>query len=298
MPQIEHDPIAAAAAMKTIRTLDLQRVTIDEILALLTPIFRGYAVQAPHFEPGITLFRLRICDKPTHIDALLYPPPHLTPLGRVNREGNPVMYCCTSREAPFFESHPTQGQTVAIARWITTAPLFVNHVGYAARTFNSLSSSRQQAGWGPQPASHLNEAVSEFLAEIFTRIVQDGSEYEYKLSVAIADKLFADEQFDGLLYPTIAMRANASNFALKLRYANMHLQFQRTEYARIEHVRDFAFDITWLDTATDLQADGKICWKGRLDQWVIKEPYGQLNFMAEKGEWVARDKFGQLVQPE
>jgi hypothetical protein len=298
MPQIEHDPIAAAVAMKTIRALDLQRATIDEIMALLTPIFRGYAVQAPHFEPGITLFRLRICDKPTHIDALLSPPAHLAPLGRVNREGNPVLYCCTSREAPFFESRPTQGQTVAIARWVTTTPLLVNHVGYAVRAFNSLLSSRQQAGWGPQAANHLNEAVSEFLAESFIRVVPRGSEYEYKLSVAIADKLFADEHFDGLLYPAIAMRANADNFALKLRYANKHIQFQRAEYARIERVRDFAFDITWLDTATALQADGTICWKGRLDRWVIKEPYGQLNFTAEKGEWIARDKSGELVQPE
>lgn len=208
------------------------------------------------------------------------------------------MYCCTSREVPFFESRPTEGQTVAIARWVTTAPLLVNHVGYADTTFKTLRSNRKQSSWGPKPIRHLNPAVSDFLAEAFSRIVPRSSEYEYKLSVAIAEKLFSDDIFDGLLYPTIAMRANADNFALKLRYASQHLQFQRAEFARIDQVRDFAFDITTLDTATKLAADGSICWKGRLDQWVIREPFGELSFTAQNGEWIARDKSGKIVEPE
>jgi RES domain len=298
MPYIAHDPVAATTAIAAIRALDLQSATIEEILDLLTPIFRGYLVEAPRFQPGITLFRSRICDKPSHISALLAPPPQITKLGRVNREGKLVLYCCTSREVPFFESRPVEGQTVAIVRWITTAPLLVNHVGYTEAAFSTLLSNRKQASWGPRAITQLNEPVSAFLAEVFTQIVPRGSEYKYKLSVAIAEKLFLDDKFDGLLYPTVAMRANADNFALKLRYAREHLQFERAEYARIDGVRDFAFDITVLDTATELSADGSICWKGRLDQWVIREPFGQLNFTAEDGQWIARDKFGKIVEPE
>jgi hypothetical protein len=298
MPLIDHDPAAANAAIASIRALELQGATIEEILDLLTPMFRGYRVEAPRFQPGITLFRSRICDKPSHISALLAPPPQITPMGRVNREGNPVLYCCTSRQVPFFESRPTEGQTVTIGRWVTTAPILVNHVGYTQRAFNALQSSRKQAAWGPEPVTHLNEAVSDFLAETFTTIIPRGSEYRYKLSVAIAEKLFLDDLFDGLIYPTVAMRANADNFALKLRYANEHTQFQRAEYARIEHVRDFAFDITVLDMATQLGADGSICWKGRLDRWVLNEPGGQLSFTAENGEWVARDTNGKIVQSD
>lgn len=284
--------------MEVIRGLQFEHTTIEKLLELLEPIFRGYAVEAPRFEPGITLFRSRICGKPANIKDLWAPPPHLTPLGRVNRVGSPVLYCCTSRDVPFFESRPREGETVAVARWITTAPLLVNHVGYSIATLKTLASVRQHAGWGPRPANHPNEAVSNFLAEIFTRIVPVGSEHEYKLSVAIAEKLFADDIFDGLLYPTVAMRANADNFALKLRYANDNLRFQKAEYARIERVRDFAFDITWLDTATELEEDGTIRWKGRLDQWEIKEPHGQLTFTRQGGDWIARNQAGEVVQPE
>ena len=109
MPQIKHDPDAAAGAMASIRALDIRGATIEEIQDLLTPIFRGYKVEAPHFQPGVTLFRSRVCDKPAHISDLLSPPSHITPLGRVNRQGSPVLYCCTSRNVPFFESRPEEG---------------------------------------------------------------------------------------------------------------------------------------------------------------------------------------------
>ena|ERR1700726_2798546 len=52
-PPIEHEPIAAAAAMETIRTLDLEHTTIEQLLELLEPIFIGYAVEAPRFDPTV-----------------------------------------------------------------------------------------------------------------------------------------------------------------------------------------------------------------------------------------------------
>ena len=78
MPHIAHDPVAATTAIAAIADLDLQSATIEEILDLLTPVFRGYLVKAPRFEAGIRLFRSRICDKPAHISALLAPPPQIT----------------------------------------------------------------------------------------------------------------------------------------------------------------------------------------------------------------------------
>jgi hypothetical protein len=278
--------------------LDLRLVGIEKIKELLLPVFRGYAVVAPKFEPGVTLFRSRICDKPTNIRELLYPPTAVTPLGRVNREGAPVLYCCSSREAPFFESRPQEKATIAIAQWITTAPLVVNHVGYTSRTFHALGSNRPHAGWGNEPAEQINGTVAEFLSETFTSIVAPGSEHQYKLSVAIAEKLSAHDMFDGLLYPTVAMRGNADNFALKTGYADKHLRFVRAEFARIDHVREFSFDITMLDTATELAADGDIVWRGRLDQWVLREQNDTIVLTAEKDGWVARDMSGKIVEPE
>src|SRR5271168_147794 len=105
---VPHDSKAAADAISAIRKLDLQATSIEQIQELLIPIFRGYAVNAPKFEPGVVLFRSRICDKPTSVSSLLYPPTSFAPLDRVNRERKPVLYCCTSREGSVFECRPKE----------------------------------------------------------------------------------------------------------------------------------------------------------------------------------------------
>jgi hypothetical protein len=178
--------------------------------------------------------------------------------------------------------------------------MLVNQVGYTRQAFDALGSLRPSAGWSLEPADiptgQGNEEIAEFLGELFTRPVARGDEHAYKLTVAVAEKLFSDDLFDGLLYPTVPMRANADNFALKPRYADKHLRFLGAEFARIDSERDFAYDITVLDTAAELGADGTIRWRGRLEQWVLSKGE-QLTFTAENGEWVARDASGNVVEP-
>jgi len=300
-PSFKLDLSAARSAIAAIKGLDLPGASIEEIKDLLTPLFQSYGASAPRFQPGLRLFRVRSCEKPSSIRELSYPPAEAVGLGRVNRSGSPVLYCCTSREAPFFESRPPVAKTVAIVQWETTAPLLVNHVGYTRQAFDALGSARQQAGWGPQPAEFPswdgNEEIAEFLARLFTQRVAKGEEHFYKLTVAVAEKLFADDLFDGLLYPTVAMRGNADNFAVKPRYADKHLRFLKAEFVRIAAERDFAYDITVLDTATELGSDGSILWSGRLDQWVLRNQGDELTVEVENGRWVARDARGNIVEP-
>ena len=179
--------------------------------------------------------------------------------------------------------------------------MLVNQVGYTRRTFDILGSGRPQVGWGPEPADvptgEGNKEIAGFLAELFTRPVAKCDEHSYNITVAVAEKLFLDDLFDGLLYPTVSMRANADNFALKPRYADKHLRFLKAEFARIDAERDFAYDITVLDTATELGDDGSIRWRGRLDQWVLRNQGDQLTFTAENGKWVARDASANIVEP-
>jgi hypothetical protein len=213
-------------------------------------------------------------------------------MGRVNRAGNPVLYCCTSREAPFFESRPEKGQTVAIVHWQTTADLTVNHVGYGIGNFQRLGSNRPKGSWSQDlvsgPSNDTDKAISEFLAEVFTQRVPKGSEEAYKLSVAIAEFLFKDDIFDGLIYPTVEMRANADNFALKPRYADKNLRLLKAEYACIDALLEFGYRITVLDTANALAPDGTILWNGPLRQWVISQG-------GERNVTLSRHDLGQIM---
>src|ERR1044071_4743131 len=89
------DMFAAETALEAIHALNRDEATLEYIDQLVNQAITGYAVRAPIFEPGLTLFRARICERPTHVRELLYPPPHLTPLGRCNHEGLPLLYCAT-----------------------------------------------------------------------------------------------------------------------------------------------------------------------------------------------------------
>lgn len=289
----------ARAAMDHLLALDLHQTPPGDIRGMLQTAFTGYQVEARRLQPGIHLFRGRACDKPGNISAMLYPPPDRTPLGRVNQPGKPVLYCCASREAPFFELRPSVGTTVAIAQWATTAPMLVNHAGYTRSTFERMGSVRREAhNFQKSPHPSIDDEITETLAEIFTRSSPQTGDHLYHLTSMVADFLFGDEMFDGLLYPTVAMRANSDNIALKPRYADRHLRFLKAEYIRVDEVGGFNYKISVLDTASSIDESGAILWKGRGPAWVMKNAGEQLMFTVENGAWVARDMAGRIVEPD
>jgi hypothetical protein len=289
----------ARRAMAALRAADLRTASIDELKDLLYPLFRGFIVSTVRFYPGCPVFRARLIDKPGHVRELSCPPPEVSPLGRANREGTSVFYCCSARHPTLFELMPTVGSTLVISEWQTTAPLMVNHAGYSPAAFRALGSQRSPS-WSDRPIEEHgpeNTEVAHFLADAFAHRVAPSEKHRYKLSVAIAEKLFAHEMFDALLYPSIAMQANSDNLALKSQYAATCLQFRRAEFARVDAVRENGFDITVLDTAVELDDSGSIRWRGRLDQWVAR-PGDRVMMTVENGRWVARDSYGNVIAPQ
>jgi hypothetical protein len=294
------DVSRARTTFKAIKTLDLSGAPMPLIDDLVNKLITGYAVIAPIFEPGLRLFRARICDRPFHGRELLYPPPLVTRLGRCNREGQPVLYCATSRQAAYFEIRPQLGDKVVVSEWQTTKPLRVNHIGYVPATFARLGTSRQYAGWSDAPAvvpDSMTE-IANTLADLFTEIVPPSEEYRYTLTAALATKFMQGDLFDGIIYPTIVMRANADNFALKPSFVDTGMRFVKAELATIDRVHEFSYDITVVDTAGRLLDGDAIDWKGRGDQWVIRENGGALVMVAQNGKWVAYDLRGNIVEPE
>lgn len=290
--------------IELVKSIDLRTKDIDSLKEILFPIFKGYIKSTPHFEPGLILYRGIKCNKiPNNLNNLKHPPKEKTKDSRVNRSGNPVFYCSTARGVPFFELDCIPGNTIAISKWKTVDKLLVNNVGYTDTCFSKLNSNRNNPKYGEikketeVPTS--NSLIDDFLTNEFTKVVPVDQEYLYKISIAIAEKLFSDDLFDGLLYPTIPMRGNADNLAIKPRYLDENkLKIESVEFIRIDSKKDFTFQVTVLDFANSFKGDGSIEWKGRLPQWVLKEKDEELAFTAENGVWVARDKNGNIVEPE
>lgn len=133
----------------------------------------------------------------------------------------------------------------------------------------------------------------------------------YKLSIAIAEKLYlgtlhmdlvgeefeGERRFGGIIYPTIAMRANADNVALVPEFVDRFLNLEGVEWIRVDlEASDFKYQVTNLDFANSFTADGRIDWKGRLAHWVIG-PGRQVRVSVEHGKYVVRDDQGNIVEP-
>jgi len=249
--------------IKEIRRLDLKVVDINIVKEKLKPLFIGYTLRAPIYEPGLKLYRGRVCnEKPNNIEDITYPPAKLiTKYQRVNRPRQSVFYCCAGRRVPFFECFVKTGDKFILSQWKTISRLLVNNIGYLNDNIMGLQ---------PKSLDELKEAnilIRNFIDEEFTKNVNKGEEYLYKITIALAEKHFSDDIFNGLLYPSIAIKGRSDNLALKPHYVDKNLMIERVEFIQIISVKGFEYKIKVLDLATSFGKDGSIEWKGYPGKW-------------------------------
>jgi len=278
--------------IEEIRKLNLEFVDIDIIKKKLIPLFVGYTLRAPIYEPGLKLYRGRVCnEKLYNIKDITYPSAKLiTKYQRVNRPGQSVFYCCAGRRVPFFECFVKTGDKFILSQWKTVSRLLVNNIGYLNDNIMGLQ---------PKSLDELKEAnrlIRNFIDEEFTKNVNEGEEYLYKITIALAEKHFSDDIFNGLLYPSIAIKGRSDNLALKPHYVDKNLMIERVEFIQIISVKGFEYKIKVLDLATSFGKDGSIEWKGHPGKWYLKKKGDELILAVENGQWVARDKYGKIIE--
>ncbi|MCK4338528.1 MAG: hypothetical protein KAW87_00865, partial [Candidatus Cloacimonetes bacterium] len=110
------------------------------------------------------------------------------------------------------------------------------------------------------------------------------------------EKHFSDDIFNGLLYPSIAIKARSDNLALKPHYVDKNLMIERVEFIQIISVKAFEYKIKVLDLATSFGKDGSIEWKGHPGKWYLKKKGDELILSVENGRWVARDRNGKIIE--
>jgi hypothetical protein len=298
------DILEVQRTIQELRALDLASIDIEVVEDRLGSIIPGYVHNSPIIQKDVILYRgVEWKDKPQKKADLSYPPPkYVKSLHRAGRQGKSLFYCSMSRETPFFELGVVPGAKVAVSHWQSTAPIVVNNVGYHQDVFSSLSSNRDCPSWGKRTEDEKLEKttafIKQFFATEFAKIVHPGQEFLYKLSIAVAELHFSSDMFGGLLYPSMAMRANADNLALKPECVDRYLNLRKVEYIRMDETDTSGFKITILDFADTFDEDGSIQWKGRHPHWVMREKGQVLHVAVENGRWVARNEKGEIVKPE
>jgi hypothetical protein len=290
--------------IKIIDDLDLTKASIDEIKDILIPLMTGYILSTPKYKPGLVLYRGTPYEsKPDHKSFLSYPPKNIAKINRANREHEPMFYCSNSKNVPFFELGLKPSDRLVISKWETAKELLLNNIGYTKQNFKKLNSNRENLVFevkDPHPEIYdkVNVLIKELLSNRFSQYISSENTDYYKLTIAIAEKHCIGDFINGLLYPTIPMNGNADNLAIKPSYIdNEGLLFKEVFYIEVKNISDSKIKYNKLDWANSISQNGLIEWKGHLPQWKITNDGGELEFKAEKGQWVARDKDGNIVEP-
>jgi hypothetical protein len=185
--------------------------------------------------------------------------------------------------------------------WVRlTRNLVLQNVGYEPENLKSLGSQRtERPPHAPVIEDRRSAEIHHLLGDLFTEKVPADEEWRYKITIAVAERLLGGNEtpIGGLMYPTIAMQANADNVAIRRSFADTGLEFVRAEYRRITAIHGpLSLETDTVDVANSVQ-DGALVWLGGREEWTV--PGGkELLMTAEDNRWVARDQHGNIVPPD
>jgi hypothetical protein len=115
---------------------------IDEIKNLLRPFIEKIDVETVTIPAGAFLYRAikigkgfgkRKKSKPSDFQHLREIKD--VKIGRVNREGQPMLYCSLSKEPPFFETELFNGNELMMGFWQTSRSITLVNIGYTKSVF-------------------------------------------------------------------------------------------------------------------------------------------------------------------
>jgi hypothetical protein len=266
------DALRIIEGLKRIKSPD---VPIDYLRRQVKLLFKGFAhtsiIILPDWEGK--LHRAVPYDvRPNYKKDLWYPPIEKTKLGRANLPNNPMFYCSGDPRAIFFELGLKPGDMVVTSKWIFKDEILVSPLGYSAEAFERLNASRSCPIVVPENErherefNHTNIRITKFLHDLFTQKITIGSEYLYKLTAVISEMFFSLQSDCGLVYPTIAMHANAENFVLTPSLVRNRLALESAKWSRVDKVKDFSYTFTPLAYSDSFDSDGRIEWRSVPEQ--------------------------------
>jgi hypothetical protein len=289
----------------------LEMRTIDSLKDYLRRRIGGYTVAIKDMPTTNRLYRGRLCsERPRTTDDVSHPKPDkVKKLGRANRVGKPMFYCCLGAFPVFFELQAKEGDLIALSEWAVTEPLWMHNLGYHLDALERMGAP-VPAQRSPLINSIPNETNRNYrlrrrMSLAFTADVPEGEEYRYKETIAINELLFdraspipfhgpnapRSDRVAGTVYPTVRMRGLADNVAMWPDFVDRHLKVKSVRYVRVEAADQEKLAYTFLTVAySQTFSDKTIVWQEGLPSEI--ERRAQVAF--EGGRWVFRDGFARI----
>ena len=227
-------------------------------------------------------------------------------IGRVNRKGQPMLYCSLSKEPPFFEIELFNGNELMMGFWQISKPITLVNVGYTKSVFEKYGSNRSHDVWHinqdrnssiaiithstdylPDPreiesiSNDKDREIKEAISAAFMQEVGSNQGYKYELTTAIAELCVekcqnVSAKIAGVIYPSSKMRANGDNIALNIAvnpnlYDEIGLTFRKVMHYKITKILNKEQKVTFneLDQSSFNHHSLDVSWLGRLANWKI-----------------------------
>jgi hypothetical protein len=266
--------------LELLKGTDLAGARIDDLKAILFDLLRAYTSTTLLIDENRPIFRARrhredekekLLD---HVDV--YPKAcFIKRLGRANRKRTPIFYFSADKVIALHELKPNIGEIFSViecgARQGVSPLLVPIGIHELARRHNA-----RIGGDFPEPAVRIraflgndedfekHRLIDNFVAAEFLKVVDEGEEHLYKLTIAIAELLFDFETdvgpIDGIAYPSIASDQLNANVALLPEAFHRLYEPVACTWTRIEETRPSHGFFVSSREAKGISSEGEIAW--------------------------------------
>lgn len=234
--------------IRLLQRTNLKSERIERLKSKLTDLLRAYVVSPIEIRKGESIFRARKHreeEKQTdgadvclvNVNAIYPQAKYIKQLGRANRIGQCIYYFAADEGIALREVKPVVGDVISILECkpindatpslipIRIHQMAKEHGARIASSFSEPGVRIKNEFQNDASAIAKHKMIEDFVVSEFSRVVDDGEEHLYKLTIAIAEFLLSFEAdlsdlgidlgvVDGLAYPSLASKQINANLAL------------------------------------------------------------------------------------
>ena len=231
------------------RNLDLQALSIKEIEEKIGNIILGHIKIIYNIKPaGLVRGRKNLNSESfLHKKKLIYPNWDEIPLkdhkyGRCGDKGEIIMYASTETDTAICELALEESGYFTLADFksnktnleIKAQVIGIKEISESREDYRKLFNSYYDKLKVESPQEYeKNILIDNFLSTQFQQIVPENENWKYKITIAISHILFSGEDFDALVFPSIASCSKGVNFALKKDFVDDNLKFIRAGFYEV-----------------------------------------------------------------
>jgi hypothetical protein len=260
---------------KLAKAINDQALEPDQLLSELWRLSKGHRRKAKAYNNGTAeIYRTRtynLLTRPQMVSNISYPPINKAKLQRANKEGQQVFYASAGMPTTLSESRVKPGQYIVFSRWVNTERMVLPEVGFDTAT----------------------DGLERIYHDIFT--TTDSSKYQF--TSVVAEHLMGGDQLAGLMYPSISSQNKSANIVLKKSFVDNHMRCRYASLYHIKSIKGQQYNTEEIDFAKPNEA-GRLIWKGRVRNWVLKNKGDELKMVSNGWDWNAYLSDGTYVEPE